>query len=50
MDRIETDASNNFSIVVFIFVAAVTFLPSRCVAMIWEYTYRHTELSEGFME
>jgi hypothetical protein len=33
-DRIENDVSNNSSIVAFVFVTAVTFLPSRCVATI----------------
>jgi hypothetical protein len=32
--HIENDASNNFSIVSCVFVTAVTFLPSRCLATI----------------
>jgi hypothetical protein len=32
--RIENDASNNSSIVACVFVTAVTFLPSRCLATI----------------
>jgi hypothetical protein len=38
-DRIENDASNNSSIVAYVYVAAVTFLSNRCLAA---YTYRHT--------
>jgi hypothetical protein len=34
MDIIENDASNNYSIVARVFVAAVTFSPSRCLATI----------------
>jgi hypothetical protein len=41
MDRIENDASINPSIVVHVFVAAVTFLPG--LATIWGYTCRHTD-------
>jgi hypothetical protein len=33
-DRIENDASNSSSIVACVFLAAVTFLPSRCIATI----------------
>jgi hypothetical protein len=33
-DRIENEASNNISIVACVLVAAVTFLPSRCLATI----------------
>jgi hypothetical protein len=40
-DRIENDASKNSSIVRCVFVAAVTFLPSHCLATIKGYTYRH---------
>jgi hypothetical protein len=40
--RIKNDASNN-SIVVCVFVAAATFLPSRCRAMMWWCTYRETD-------
>jgi hypothetical protein len=43
MDRIESDVSNHSSIVACVFVTAVTFLPSRCLAMIGGYTYRHTD-------
>jgi uncharacterized membrane protein YozB (DUF420 family) len=39
MDRIENNTSNNSSIVACVFVAAVTFLPSRCLAR-----------KEGFMK
>jgi hypothetical protein len=42
--RIENDASNNSSIVACVFVTAVTFLPSRCLATIRRYTYRHTDI------
>jgi hypothetical protein len=38
-DRIEIDVSNNSSIVGCVFVTAVTFLPSRCVATIREFFY-----------
>jgi hypothetical protein len=40
-DYIENDASNNSSIVECVFVTAVTFLPSRCLATIWTIR-RHT--------
>jgi hypothetical protein len=50
MDRIESDASNNFTIVACVFVAAVMFLPNRCLATIGEYTYKHTDWREGFMK
>jgi hypothetical protein len=46
--HIENDASNNFSIVACVFVTAVTSLPSRCLATIGGYTYRHTDRWEGF--
>jgi hypothetical protein len=39
--HIENDVSNNSSIVACVFVAEVTFLPSRCLATIGGYTYRH---------
>jgi hypothetical protein len=39
-DRTENSASNNSSIVRRVFVASVTFLPSRCLATIRGYTYR----------
>jgi hypothetical protein len=39
--RIENDASNNSYIIACVLV--VTFLPSRCLATIGAYTYRHTE-------
>jgi hypothetical protein len=32
--HIENDASNNYSIVAFVFVTAVMFLPSRCLVTI----------------
>jgi hypothetical protein len=50
MDRIENDASNNYSIVSCVFVAAVTFLQSRFLATIGGYTYKHTDKWEGFMK
>jgi hypothetical protein len=43
MDRIVNEASNNCSIVASVFVAAVTFLPSLCLAIIGGYSYRHTD-------
>jgi hypothetical protein len=46
MDRVENDASNNSCIVACVFVAAVKFLPSRCLAKIVGDTYRW----EGFMK
>jgi hypothetical protein len=33
-DRVENDSSNNFSVVACVFVALVTFLPSRCLTAI----------------
>jgi hypothetical protein len=33
-DRTENDASNNSSVVVYVFVGGVTFLPTRCLATI----------------
>jgi hypothetical protein len=50
MDRIENDSSNSYSIVAWIVIAAVTFSPSRFLATIGRYTYRHTDLWEGFMK
>jgi hypothetical protein len=59
--RIENYAFNNSSIVARVFVTAVTFLPSRCLATIRRflpsrclvtiggYTYRHTDWREGFL-
>jgi hypothetical protein len=38
------------SIVAFVFVAALTFLLSRCLATIQGYTFRNTDFSEGFMK
>jgi hypothetical protein len=46
--HIENDASNNSSIVACVFVTAITFVPSRCLATIARYTYRHTDWWEGF--
>jgi hypothetical protein len=49
-DRIENDTSNNFSIVACVLVAAVTFLPSRCLANTGD---KHTDTQtdvEGFMK
>jgi hypothetical protein len=42
-DRIENNVSNNSSIVVCVFIAAVTFLLSHCLATIREHTYRHRD-------
>jgi hypothetical protein len=36
MNRTQNDASNNFSVAAYELVAAVTFLPSRCLATIGE--------------
>jgi hypothetical protein len=59
--HIENDASNNSSIVACVFVAAIMFLPrgwlatirkylpSRCLATIEGYTYKHTDRWEGFI-
>jgi hypothetical protein len=38
---IKSSAFNNYSIVICVFVAAGMSLPSRCLAMIRGYTYRH---------
>jgi hypothetical protein len=40
---IENDASNSSSIGACVSVAAVTFLPSRCLGTIGGYTLRHTD-------
>jgi hypothetical protein len=40
-DHIENDASNNSSIVACVFVTAITFLPSRCLATIGEFLQSH---------
>jgi hypothetical protein len=50
MYRTEIDSSNNSSTVACVFVAAVTFLQSRCLATIGEYTYRHTDRWKVFMK
>jgi hypothetical protein len=42
MERIE-NTFNNYAIVAGIFVVAVTFLPSRCLATIVRYIYRHVD-------
>jgi hypothetical protein len=47
-DRIENYVFDN-SIVACVFVTEVTFLPSRCLATIQGYTYRHTDWWEGFL-
>jgi hypothetical protein len=47
-DRTENDASNNSAVVAFVFVAAVTFMPDRCLTTTEGYTYRH-RLRERFM-
>jgi hypothetical protein len=49
MDCTEDDAFNNSSVVSCIFIAAVIFLMSLCLAMIGRYTYRHTDWWKGFM-
>jgi hypothetical protein len=49
MDHIENDVSNNSSIVACVFVTAITFLPSHCLATIRGYSYRHTDRLEGFL-
>jgi hypothetical protein len=49
MDGIENDASNN-SFAAYVFVAAVTFLPSHYLETTGGYTYRHTDSWEGFMK
>jgi hypothetical protein len=46
MDRVENVASKNSSIVASVFVAAATFLPSRCISRIVGYTDRW----KGFMK
>jgi hypothetical protein len=57
--HIEKDTTNNYAIVACVFVSAVTFLPSRCLAKIGGflpsrslttrgYTYRRTDWWEGF--
>jgi hypothetical protein len=49
-DRIENDVSNNSSIVAHVLFAAVSFfLPSRCLAKIEGYIYRHMDWWKGFM-
>jgi hypothetical protein len=47
-DRVENDMCINSGFVTFVFVAAVTFLPPRCLATISGYLYRQT--GEGLME
>jgi hypothetical protein len=49
-DRLDNDASNNSSIVACVFIAAVIFQPSSCLAMIGEYIYRHTHCWEGYVK
>jgi hypothetical protein len=48
IDHIDNDASDNSSIVACVFVAAVTFLPSRCLANRGGHT--DTDWWEGFMQ
>jgi hypothetical protein len=43
MDHIEINTSNISFIVAYVFVAMVTFLPSRCLAKIGGYTYTQTD-------
>jgi hypothetical protein len=49
-DRIENDASNNYFIVACVFVAAVAFLPSRCLATIGGMYIETHRLMEGIYE
>jgi hypothetical protein len=49
MDRTENDASDNSSIVASVFVAAVTFLLSRCLSTIGEHIQTH-RLVGGIMK
>jgi hypothetical protein len=46
--HIENNESNNSYIVACVFVTAVKFLPSRCLATIRGHTYRHTDWWEGY--
>jgi hypothetical protein len=46
MGRTENNASNNSFIVSCVFLATVTILPSRCLAAIRGYTYRHRKMEE----
>jgi hypothetical protein len=48
MGHIENDASNNSSIVACVFVTAVTFLPSSCLATIGGYTDTHTKTAAWY--
>jgi hypothetical protein len=50
MHRIKYDVSNNSSIVARVFVAAVKFLPSRYLATIGGYAYKHINRWEEFMK
>jgi hypothetical protein len=45
-----TTRPNSSSITVCVFVVAVTFLPSRCLAMLGTYTLIHTDYRNGFMK
>jgi hypothetical protein len=45
MDRTENDVSSNFYIVACVLVAAITFLPRRCLATL---TYIYTDWREPF--
>jgi hypothetical protein len=47
---IENETSNNPSIVACVFVATGSYIPSRCLATIGGYTYRHAGWWEGFVE
>jgi hypothetical protein len=47
MAHIEIDETNNVSNAACVFIAEVTFLPSRCLTMIGGNTYRHTGCWEG---
>jgi hypothetical protein len=46
----KNDVSNSFYVVACVLMPAVTFLPSRCLATIEGYTYRHTDQWERFMK
>jgi hypothetical protein len=48
-NRTENDVSNKSSVFACVFVTAVTFLPSRCLATIGGYSYGHTDWWEVFL-
>jgi hypothetical protein len=49
-DRIENDTSNISFIVAYLFLAAVMFLPRRCLLTIRGYNFVHRDGWEGFMK